>query len=76
MRLRQIHVINVSPMLDRIMAILRPFMRKEVAKLVSQSHLLFKVQSVDLFWLEFRKLFPTRNCIDNLILISRIKMLI
>lgn len=35
MRLRQIHVINCSSYLDRIMAIVRPFMRKEVSKLVN-----------------------------------------
>lgn len=33
-RLRTVHVINCSPMLDRIMTVLRPFMKKEVSKLV------------------------------------------
>jgi len=33
-RLRSIHVINCSPYLDKVMALVRPFMRKEVAKLL------------------------------------------
>lgn len=38
MRLRSIHVINCSSYLDRILALVRPFMRKDVAKLVSGRH--------------------------------------
>lgn len=33
-RLRQIHVINCSPYLDRIMTIVRPFMKKEVSRML------------------------------------------
>lgn len=38
-RLRTVHVINCSPMLDRIMTVLRPFMKKEVSKLVNYTPL-------------------------------------
>lgn len=33
-RLRQIHVINVASYVDKIMALVRPFMRKEVQRVV------------------------------------------
>lgn len=37
-RLRQIHIINCASYVDRIMAVVKPFMRKEVAKLVSEEN--------------------------------------
>lgn len=50
-RLRQIHVINCASYLDRIMALVRPFMRKEVAKVVSLSAVTAKTGSLNHFYL-------------------------
>lgn len=36
-RLKQIHVLNIPSFLDRCLALVRPFMKSEVASLVNQT---------------------------------------